>query len=92
MNSFVTVVLCCPLCQISLYLRHMFLNLGRSMFYTSRLPKGLCLTESITSTVAFSPHLSQSYVHVQLPLYLFTWHSTLLLFIAGTYAEPYTAV
>jgi len=92
MNSFVTVILCCPLCQISLYLHHTFLNQGRSMFYTSRLPKGLCLSESITSTVAFSPLLSQSYVLVQLSPYLFTWHSTLLLFVTGTYAEPNRAV
>jgi hypothetical protein len=89
MNSFVTAVLCCPLCQISLYLCHTFLNLGRSVFYTSRLPKGLCLSESITSTVAFSPHLPQSYVIVLLPLYVFTWHSTLLPLVTGTYTEPY---
>jgi len=74
MNSFVTVVLCCPLCQIPFYLCHTFLNLGRSKFYTSRLPKGLYRSESITSTVAFSIHLSHSYVLVQVPL-LFVHHA-----------------
>lgn len=59
------------------------------MFYTSKLPKDLCLSESITSTVAFSLHLFHSYVLVQLPLYLSTWHSALVLFVTGTYAETY---
>jgi len=89
MNSFVTVVLCCPLCQISFYLCHTFLNLRTSTFYTSRLPKGLYLSESITSTEAFSLHLSHSYVLVQLPLRLSTWHPALVLFVTGTYTEPY---
>jgi len=89
MNSFVTLVLFCPLGQIYFYLCHTFLSRGRSMFYASRLAKSLCLSESIISTVAFSPHLFQSYVPVHLPLHLFTWHSTLLLFVTGTYAKPY---
>ena len=69
-NSFVAVVLCCPSRQICFYLCHRSLNLGRSMLYTSRLPKGLCLSESIASTFDVSTNLSQSYVLVQLSLYI----------------------
>jgi hypothetical protein len=47
-----------------LYLCKMFLNLRTRMFYFSSLPKGLYCSESITSTAAFSPHISQSYVLV----------------------------
>jgi hypothetical protein len=61
-----------------LYLCNTFLNLRRSMFYFSSLPKGLYRSESITSTAAFSPHIFQSYVLVRLPLCLFTWHSALV--------------
>jgi hypothetical protein len=61
-----------------LCLCNMFLKLRRSRFYFSSLPKGLYRSESVTGTAAFSPRLSQSYVLVQLSLYLFTWHSALI--------------